>query len=475
MYYGKKYIIEEKDKILIYGAATTGAIIYKKLIGLSYNVIAFVDRRSNEIESYYNLPVWSIDDVKQNCQENDQIIVIIAIKNVFEHERVAKMLWETGCKRIIFRPYNELNGKGTEEDKELNKLYNKVMEGEMPLGGYIIKGYEEHILKDNAIMEENDDYVIANIPIYYIFTDKYENVDIIWGDIPCIGLIPHIGLFNLFAGKYNDDYKEYIKFCREAAIRSGGVTASESWEDNVYSSRLDVFNHMEYLWEHDRNFFIRNAVEADYNEKGYFNIKSGKHRIVYMMIKGKRYIPLKILKADYRKWNVRDKAEKINKLLISQNKDILNVRLGNPFFYDYPYQATKFYEDILIRIIELVFRKEYYLNGKFFLGDKKILFWNSPCAVYANVFIMMGFKVFVIEETENAMLLNDVMLGNNYCKIKAEQALEMSYYLAIVDNEADGLNLDADTRFYVTKEKIDQEILVSGMVNGEILFAYKEI
>ena len=157
------------------------------------------------------------------------------------------------------------------------------MAGKIPEEAYAIEAFEEHVLQDKALIESDSDSVVADIPVYYIFTDLYKDIDILWGDIPCLGLIP--------------------QFCREAALRSGGIKITKAWEESVYRNRLDVFNHMQYEWEHDRGFFVKNAVWADYNEKGYFNIKSGKHRVVFMLVKGKRYIPLRIKKSDYEKWS----------------------------------------------------------------------------------------------------------------------------------------------------------------------------
>ena len=286
--------LKKEDNIFLYGAATTGAVVYHQLINSGFKVSGFIDMRADEIDSYYNLPVFNLKQLDSEIKEKDNYIIIIAVKNVFEHEKIARKLWSIGYKKLLFRPYKELNSE--KQGQGLSYSYDKVLSGIFPVEIYNIEKFEKKEFADRAVIYEKEDYVVANIPVFYVYTDNYTNKKIIWGDIPCAGLLPHIGLFRFFSGKDNRHYKEYMKFCREAAERSGGIITSAEWEKSVYNNRLDVFNHMEYMWEFNPDFFVKNAVWAQYNEKGYFNIQSGKHRIVYMIVKEKSYIPLKIKK-----------------------------------------------------------------------------------------------------------------------------------------------------------------------------------
>ena len=475
MIYGEKFDISKTSKVIIYGAATTGAIIYHNLVRLGFQVIAFIDKRADEIESYYDLPVWNLRQAETYFKENDSVITIIGIKNVFEHEKTAKKLWKIGCNRIIFRPYKEIEGNGEIQDKALNIIYDQIMKGDYPDEGYIVEKFEQFPLKDTAVVEEIDDYVIASIPRYYVFSDNYNDEKIIWGNIPCLGLVPHIGLFRLFLGQDNDDYKEYMKFCREAALRSGGIVVSKAWEDSVYNNRLDVFNHMQYSWEHDRNFFVRNAVEADYNEKGYFNIKSGKHRIVYMLVKGSHYIPLKIKKDDYYRWNNEEKAIILNKLLADLNKDALPVILGNPYFYNYPCNTSDFYEEILVKVISLIYTRQYYEEGRFDFSNKAVFFYNTPLSLYADIFKMLNFQVDICEDNAgNRKIINTILGDENACVVQATDRRK-EYYLAIIQDEMKfrQSGMQAKYEIHISKERNENEkLLTCGLSEGDFLFAY---
>lgn len=468
MRYGEKYILNKNSKMVIYGAATTGAILYHNLNNAGYNVVAFIDKRADEIDSYYALPVWNFQEAKKHFEIDNEIVVIVGIKNVFEHEKIARVLWQMKCNKIVFRPYNEVQGIGDIKDKELNRLYDEALHGSFSYY-YVIEDFEDIILKDNAVIIEDDEYVIANIPSHYIFTDDYKDKSIVWGDIPCLGLIPHIGLFNLFLGKGNQDYKEYIYFCREAALRSGGIVTSKAWEDSIYSNRLDVFNHMQYAWEHDRSFFIKNTVEAEYNNKGYFNIKSGKHRIVYQLVKGCHYIPLRIQKSDYCKWRGEERALELKKLLKETNKDSLPVIIGNPYYYNYPCNSSDLYKIILDKLILMIFREQYYKKEKFVFEGTKILFYNTPLALYADVFLMLGFEVFIFEQDNGNKMLIDV-LTDGKCYYVDEMSKD-TYRWAVIQGKNLETNIKAEKVIYISSEESGQ-VLASGLVNGEFLFAF---
>ncbi len=470
MYYGEKYILNDNSRIIIYGAATTGAILYHNLCNEEYRVIAFIDMRAEEIGSYYGLPVLSFAEAEKCFEQDDNIVVIVGVKNVFEHEKIARMLWEMKCNKIIFRPYNEVQGTGNACDKELNEIYDEALSGKLSYC-YIIDGFEELILKDNAVICEDSKYVIANIPSQYVFTDNYKNI--IWGDIPCLGLIPHIGLFNLFLGNENQDYKEYIHFCREAALRSGGIVTTKAWEDSVYSNRLDVFNHMQYAWEHDRSFFIKNAVEAQYNDKGYFNIKSGKHRIVFQLIKGAHYIPLKIEKSGYYKWKNETRAIKIKELLKETKKASLPVIIGNPYYYNYSCNSSEFYKKVLDKLIFMIFKEQYYKKRKFSFEKEKILFYNTPLAMYADIFTMLGFKVFLYEEDDDNRKLIDEIVGRNGVFIEQVQADNYSW--AVIEGTGLEVKVNAEKIVRIADEgKESGQVLAVGFVNGEFVSAFME-
>lgn len=478
MKYGAKYRIDKKSQVILYGAATTGAILYQCFTKHGYRVAAFIDKRADEVDSYYELPVFSMGEAKEWFAKTPEAVAVVAIKNVFEHEKIAKELWQAGCNKIVFRPYAVVNGDGEPKECMLNRAYDEILKGEFRCELYSIEGFDKAELKDQAVIreEENGD-VIANIPVYDVWTDDYEDRDIIWGDIPCLGLVPHIGLFRLFKGEENDDYEEYIKYCRQAAERSGGIVTSQKWENSVYKNRLDVFNHMQSAWEHNRDFFVQNAVKAVYNENGYFNIKSGKHRMVFLIVMGQRYVPLRIQKSDYIRWSDEKQAVQIYDLLDAYHKTELPCILDSPYLYEYPCSTSDFYGRLLDRLIGILYSDEYHQKNAFCFAGEKVLLYNTPLSLYAHVFKRIGFQVTICEENREMQALIDAVTGEKNEFLTDDIKLKEPYFLIVTEDEEEMPLKEcvSESRYIlsVTNRKSQTEkAVLSGCSEQGFLYAY---
>lgn len=478
MKYGEKYQIDRNSQVIVYGAATTGAILYQCFHEHGCHVAAFIDKRADETDSYYGLPVLSLQESKEWFAKAPETVAVVAIKNVFEHEKVAKELWQAGCRKIIFRPYAAVNGGGEAKDHMLNRAYDGILNGEFQCELYRIEGFDKQTLKDQALIcEDEGGDVIANIPVYDVWTDNYEDKSVIWGDIPCLGLVPHIGLFRLFRGEENEDCEAYIKFCRQAAEESGGIVTSRKWENSVYKNRLDVFNHMQSAWEHNRAFFVQNAVKAVYNEKGYFNIKSGKHRMVFLIVMGQRYVPLKIGKGDYEKWRDEKRAARIYELLDASHKTELPCIPDSPYFYEYPCSTSDFYGRLLCRLTGILYSEEYRERSGFYFEGEKILLDHTPLAFYAHVFGRMGFQVTIYEEDEAKRELIDAVTGKKNVYAAGEIGVKDPYFLVVTHNR-EGMPLkehvpESRYRLLVTGVKSQTErAILSGCSEEGFLYAF---
>lgn len=478
MKYGEKYQIDQNSQVILYGAATTGAIIYQCFTEHGYRVAAFIDKRADEVDSYYGLPVFSMQEAKEFFAGTPDAVAVVAVKNVFEHEKIAKELWLAGCDRIIFRPYAVVNGEGESQDRMLNQAYDAILQGEFQCELHRIDGFDRAALKDQALIceDENGD-VVANIPVCDVWTDDYEDKSIIWGDIPCLGLVPHIGLFRFFKGEENEEYEEYIKFCRRAAEESGGIITSQKWENSVYKNRLDVFNHMQSAWEHNREFFVKNAVKAVYNEKGYFNIRSGKHRMVFLIVMGSQYVPLRISKSDYNKWSDEKRAARIYELLDIYHKAELPCIPDSPFFYDYPCSTSDFYGRLLNRLIGILYADEYHEKNAFCFMGEKILLYHTPLAFFAHVLKRIGFQVTICEEEEKMRELIDAVTGEENEFVSGSGELERAYFLIAAEHGEERFLKDAQIKsryiLSVTNEKNRAEkAVLSGFSEQGFIYAF---
>lgn len=342
----KKYNVNTK-KVLLYGAATRGSIIRDILNKKGLIVEAFIDLRANEIGSYCELPVYTIEQAGNVIMDKDEYIVYIDLKNVFEHDAVAIELNKVGFKNLLFRPGRVLLGTGNENEKNLNSVYDKLVEEDdnNSFEVYAIEEVRFPEMKDFSYIDDvDDDYCLIKVPTVVVYTDL-EKRSSKWEDISIYGLYPHIGLFEGFAGRNLKGVGKYIAMCENAA-RIKNVETTDKWRASVLKNRSEVYDRMQISYDYDFNFFERNAVEAKWNDKGYFNICSGKHRCTFLIAKGADYIILKVKKEDYQKFIKQENAKKIEEYIVSNKLLKLNAPIEYPLFANYPCANYQFYYGI---------------------------------------------------------------------------------------------------------------------------------
>ena len=95
------FSINGSRSIVIYGAANSGKIVYDILKKNQIDIIAFIDKRADELgELYGKRIVGSIDDI--DGLDKTDCVVIIAVKNVFEHSKIADHLVKSGINSILY-------------------------------------------------------------------------------------------------------------------------------------------------------------------------------------------------------------------------------------------------------------------------------------------------------------------------------------------------------------------------------------
>ena len=153
------------------------------------------------------------------------------------------------------------------------------------------------------------------------------------------------------------------------------------------------------------------------------------------------------------------------------NNDSLPVIIGNPYFYKYPCNSSNFYKRVLDEMISMIFREQYYRKREFTFEGQKILFYNTPMALYADVFIMLGFDVFTFEINEgNKKLINTLADEKN---IHITQISNDIYTWAVVEGKSTETNLRAEKIIRISNEE-HRQALTSGLVNGKFVSAFME-
>ena len=181
-----------------------------------------------------------------------------------------------------------------------------------------------------------------------IYTNDTETF---WGNINIQALYPHISFFNFLANKREAEKESYLEFCEQSASAIGDIKITKAWRENVLRNRTKIYQQMCNALDLDSDFFIRTAPTATWNKKGYFNLTSGKHRATFLTSKGKRYIPLSILKSDYLLWLQKEEYTTLKEELIQNEERKTQSKILHPYFYKFPciehFFYTLFQNDVL--------------------------------------------------------------------------------------------------------------------------------
>lgn len=469
------YTLGFNDRIVLYGAASTGLIFKRILEEHGLNVVAFLDKRAEEIETFEGVPVYlpALFET-ENCKE---FVIIIAIKNVFEHEKIAEQFINNGFFKVIFRPYEAIMLNVSGKQNELNMVYDAIQNSNFDLNMSIpyatLTKSEQH---NFALIDEDEEYCTVYLPTELIFTDRLDQEGK-WNDISIFFLFPHIELFSTFAGKSKKSFDSYKGFCVEAAHKIGGIKTTESWFNSVLKQRLDVYNNMELNYELSPSFFFSNAPKVIYNG-GRFNLKSGKHRIIFQILKGKNYVPVRMSKVDYTRWIERSfQSNKYDEL----NNYELQVPIFHPMYYQLQNEYTRFYSTC-IKLVSYHLGK--YLYSKHHIFDTKkmtIVDMSGTWGFFSRCLYRMQFNVYRYEDEINILTnMIDYIEFGDMETIKNIKNISNECNVILINTEKYNVrNINAEIIFLIITEKNKKKYesifgplktLHFSCINGEMVF-----
>lgn len=369
-----KYFELDNKKIYIYGAAATGEIVFDIFSKKNYRIEGFIDKRAAELDEFKGKKVITLPDLCARERSNKEgVVIFIAVKNVFEHESIVKPLTDYGFFNVIYMPYRAVKGKAAGEEMSLYRTWNDMIKGDfedvkaIPVTN-ALKGYQYRDYA--AIAKYCDDKRTVLLPIDMLFTDLPKDLLInnIWTDIPAMALLPHIFFFRWQSGEAGYGCEEYLKFCIDSA-RKRNVKITEAWKENVIRNRADVYANMNDDLERNSEFFVKNAPLVTWNEKGYFNLNSGKHRMAFFMSKRKKYVPAVVKDDDYEKWIRYAGTDKIGEYLRKSELSELKAPISHPYMYEIKCINKDFYYNFLYRYIMLLSEKSLTCQGNVAFGE----------------------------------------------------------------------------------------------------------
>ena len=399
----ERFELTEKTKLWIYGAAFGGTLLYEKLHKNHYQVEGFIDKRAEEIESLCGLSVYSVKQAKERMGRG-QLTVIISVKNVFEHSGIARELIKNGITNIIYKPYAALKGFADESAKEMFELHNQLIDCGFCKGGRFCRADE--IEKNWEIPKE---YLLAKdskmqtvfLPLPMLF----ENQSVTGGykERNVCFLYPHIQFFRYLQGEADASCQRYLEYCEMAVEELDSFQVTEAWKENVIRNRADVFYQMNHGFLFQKDFFVRNSPEAEWNEDGYFNLKSGKHRAAFFAARRQMYIPVKITHSDAEKWISEDRANEVKKELLQQGVFELKAPVEHPFFYQMPCTAENFFYGVCCALADELGGLYYQTPMDHVLKGKKIYLNVDDYGFVSRFFRRSGAMVYDADERDRKL------------------------------------------------------------------------
>ncbi len=363
------FIIDKQTNIVLYGASAMGLLAYNSLKRINgYNVIGFIDLRADEIKSQVGLPVWDIHSVPFNENEKKNILIVVSVKNVFDHNNIVGKLIDLGFENFIFKPLDNINDATY---NSINYNYNCIFNDENVNLKYNLKNINKIFnsnnfdFKDYALIYKENDHIVANIPLASIYCSpkQYKDEKSYLNKKPITCLYALINLYELWNG-INGNIEDYLNFCISGAINTGNILGGEikqtdSWKLNILRSRLMVYENMQNMLALDHDFFIKNCPTA-YFADDLIMMNSGKNRAIFLLTKKIKYMPLCLSKDDYNRYLNMTALKRLFEYINSHKNIRIKTPIPHPYFYrinmncEYP----AFYETVVYSTIK--FLSEYY-------------------------------------------------------------------------------------------------------------------
>ncbi len=355
----------EDYNILIYGTGGNGRILFHKLIRDEFNVLGFIDKRAEEIGLLEGKKVYNPQTDLKFLKEKEKIVIIITIKNVFAHMKITKELFDIGFSHIIFKSLNVLHDVADKKEKEIDAIYETVVEARktneaIPFGIYVPELDKIEIkLKDRLYIKEKDDLVYAWCPVELLF--NYKDAQL-FAKVNMALFFPIVELYKAFLGNEAVCIKEcldnFYVYAGEWVVKNN-EQYRDSLKKSLLESRYSVFKEMQKLFETQNDFFIDNAPHVERGDKNRFYMSSsGRNRVSFLIAKGYRYVPVKMNKKDYIGWCDLSHVEQFYNSFEKEYKDYF-APYPNPYLVDLNYEFIDYQKLFLQHIANDLTKKAY--------------------------------------------------------------------------------------------------------------------
>lgn len=376
------FVLNTQSKIILYGASYIGKVTGTALLERGFSVIAFIDQRADEIQQCLGLPVYTISKAKEMLSPDS--VIYVAVKNVFYHEEIAGNLREAGFQNLIYKTKEAINQNWSPNSRSLDQIYEAIYKK-----GQLVECRCPYFETDvqavdfnNYVLSEEDQNMVILAPVALLYSGVTDSQ---WSDVPVLALVPY---YEMFQGLFEGETKKiqpYLQLAKKGAWEEN-LETTKTWERSVIQGRYDVMKQMDNFYYTDKMFFLKNAPQVSLNEKGYFNLKTGKHRVAYLVMRGEQCIPVKIIKSDW------EQVKKFFDFLIKSNS--LMKKHNTPLFFNLSKDRNHncYVENHFLKELFTTLFYEDIIKGKQGISEVEIIDQSGTAGYFYRFFSKMGVK-----------------------------------------------------------------------------------
>lgn len=334
------------QKYILYGAGGDSLKLIPLLKENGCVITAIIDKRAFELNELLEIPVILPEDLEPQTYSLDSII-IITIKNVFEHSNIAKELYVLGYQKLVYKPLSVLKGFTDSEWDSINSIYSKmIVEKQFPSGTTITSKEPEIFCGrlDSLYIKEVDNMVTAYLPSELLC--NYDT-DAAWGRIGMQCFFPMVDLYKVLLNDtpsvtWIEAQHNYLLYCGEWLYKHH-LEMTKGQKESFIHSRVNIFYEMQKKSGISQDFFIQNAPEVIWQEQNIFYISSsGRNRIAFQIAKGYNYVPVSMSKLDYMRWINEKDSDNFLEILKKNKVNKLFTSIPHPMFIDFPIIAEDY-------------------------------------------------------------------------------------------------------------------------------------
>lgn len=291
-------------KIILYGVNYYSEKLFESLTNAGYTVIAYFDRRYEELNGKCPVPVYGLEKHPFADLDKTNFFVVIMLQNAMQHEAIAMELLRQDFHKVLFAPMKSRLEQGAAST--FRDQYNMLISGlfqmlwEIPLLEETI--FQSEIDPVHSIIRDEKNFKIVWCPAELVYTNPAKlyktSENLRYASIPLFSFVPYVRMFEYLQGK-GEEPQQYLD---EYGVNSCKYTNSLT-DAAVVLQRSDLLSIYKNALNKGMDFFISSAPPAEFSPKfGVFNLLDGQHRSLFLVMQEFRYIPIRISQRDYIKW-----------------------------------------------------------------------------------------------------------------------------------------------------------------------------